>query len=58
MTVKRLTIEDIFKPNYEKKINRRTERRKQRSANKHRIKENRKRNWEQIRKISVEEFGE
>lgn len=58
MTVKRLTFEDIFKPNYDKKIYRRTARRKQSQAYRYREVENRKRNWEQIRKASVEEFGE
>lgn len=58
MTVRRLTIEDIFKPNYDKKISRRSERRGQKRRHKEIQKNYRKRNWEQIRKISVEEFGE
>ncbi len=58
MTVRRITIEDIFKPNYDKKIDRKPARRKQSQAYRYREVENRKRNWEQIRKASLEEFGE
>lgn len=57
MTARRLTFEDIFKPNYDKKIDRKPVRRKQSQAYKYRQEENRKRNWEQIRKVSLEEFG-
>nr|DAX75155.1 MAG TPA: hypothetical protein [Caudoviricetes sp.] len=58
MTVRRLTFEDIFKPNYDKKINRKAERRTEKRIYKDMQKDYRKRNWEQIRKISMEEFGE
>jgi len=58
MTARRLTFEDLFKPNYDKKLERRPARRKQRQIDKHRQKEDRRMRWEQIRKISVEEFGE
>mgnify|MGYP006961970927 FL=1 len=58
MTVRRLTFEDIFKPNYDKKIQRRAERRYQKRIYKDMQKDYRKRNWERIRKASVEEFGE
>lgn len=53
-----MTIEDIFKPNYDKKIQRKAERRKQRRMQKEMQRDYRKRNWERIRKASVEEFGE
>ncbi len=58
MTVRRMTIEDLFKPNYDKKIQRKAERRKQRRMQKEIQRDYRKRNWERIRKVSVEEFGE
>lgn len=58
MTVRRLTIEDIFKPNYDKKRKRRAERRRGSQASRYRAEENRKRNWERIRKASMKEFGE
>ena len=58
MTVKRLTFEDIFKPNYDKKINRKAERRNQKRVYKDMQKDYRKRSWERIRKASLEEFGE
>mgnify|MGYP007104193010 FL=1 len=58
MTVRRLTIEDIFKPNYDKKIQRKAERRGQQRIYKDMQKDYRKRNWERIRKASMEEFGE
>lgn len=58
MTVRRLTIEDIFKPNYDKKISRKAERRGQKKVYKDMRKDYRKRSWERIRKVSVEEFGE
>ena len=58
MTVRRLTFEDLFKPNYDKKIDRKPARRKQRQANKYRQEEDRRMRWEQIRRVSVEEFGE
>ncbi|WP_296142374.1 hypothetical protein [uncultured Anaerococcus sp.] len=58
MTVRRLTLEDIFKPNYDKKISRRAERRNQKRLRKDMQRDYRKRNWERIRKASLEEFGE
>lgn len=58
MTVRRMTIEDIFKPNYDKKISRKAERRNQKRIYKDMQIDYRKRNWERIRKASVEEFGE
>ena len=57
MTARRLTFEDLFKPNYDKKLDRKPARRKQRQANKYRQEEDRKRNWERIRRASIEEFG-
>ena len=58
MTAIRLTIEDIFKPNYDKKINRKAERRDQKRVYKDMQRDYRKRNWERIRKASLQEFGE
>ena len=57
VTVRRLTFEDLFKPNYDKKLDRKPARRKQRQANKYRKEEDRRMRWEQIRKVSIEEFG-
>lgn len=57
MTVRRLTIEDIFKPNYDKKINRRAERRNQKRIYKDMQRGYKKRSWESIRKASLQEFG-
>lgn len=57
MTVRRLTIEDIFKPNYDKKINRRAERRNQKRLYKDMQKGYKKRSWDSIRKASLQEFG-
>lgn len=58
MTVRRLTFEDLFKPNYDKKINRRAERRNQKRVYKSMQVDYRKRSWGRIRKASLEEFGE
>ena len=58
MTVRRFTFEDIFKPNYDKKIQRNAERRKQKRLHKDMQRDYRKRSWERIRKASLEEFGE
>ena len=57
MTVRRLTFEDIFKPNYDKKINRRAERRNQKRIYKDMQRGYKKRSWESIRKASLQEFG-
>lgn len=57
MTVRRLTFEDIFKPNYDKKINRRSERRPQKRLYKDMQRGYKKRSWDSIRQASVEEFG-
>lgn len=57
MTVRRLTIEDIFKPNYDKKINRRAERRNQKRLHKDMQRGYKKRSWDSIRKASLQEFG-
>lgn len=58
MTVKKLTFQDIFKPNYNKKISRKAERRDQKKVFKDMQRDYRKRNWERIRKASLQEFGE
>lgn len=58
MTVRRLTIEDIFKPNYDKRKDRKPARRKQSQAYRYKQEEDRKRRWQQIRNASLEEFGE
>lgn len=58
MTVRRLTVEDIFKPNYDKKINRKSERRGQKRIYKDMQRGYKKRSWDSIRQASVEEFGE
>ena len=58
MTVRRLTFEDLFKPNYDKKRKRRAERGRGSQASRYRTEENRKRNWDRIRKASLQEFGE
>lgn len=58
MTVRRLKIEDIFKPNYDKKISRKAERRNQKRVYTNMQIDYRKRSWERIRKASLEEFGE
>ena len=57
MTVRRLTFEDIFKPNYDKKIQRRAERRNQKRIHKDMQRGYKKRSWESIRKASLQEFG-
>lgn len=57
MTVRRLTFEDIFKPNYDKKISRRAERRNQKRLSKDMQRGYKKRSWESIRKASLQEFG-
>ena len=57
MTVRRLTFEDIFKPNYDKKISRKAERRDQKRVYKDMQRDYRKRSWESIRKASLQEFG-
>ena len=58
MTVRRLTLEDFFKPNYDKKISRKAERRGQKRVYKDMQKDYRKRKWDRIRKASLQEFGE
>lgn len=58
MTVRRLTFEDIFKPNYDKKISRKAERRDQKRVYKDMQKDYRKRSWDSIRQASLQEFGE
>ena len=58
MTIRRLTFEDFFKPNYHKKSKRRAKRRRGSQASRYRTEENRKRNWDRIRKASLQEFGE
>ena len=58
MAVRRLTIEDIFKPNYDKKKDRKPARRKQSQTYRYRQEEDRKRRWQLIRKASLQEFGE
>lgn len=58
MTARRLTFEDIFKPNYDKKISRKAERRNQKRLYKDMQRGYKKRSWESIRKASLQEFGE